>query len=331
MITKTTLQNASGLIESAHQPLLVCHVAPDGDAIGSLLGLGKALSQLGKQPTLACADGVPAQYRFLAGTELIVQEITTPFDLVITLDCSDLQRVGHFVQIPDLSARPLLNIDHHVTNLNFGDVDLAPAEASSTAEVVLELLEYMEVPIDEDLGTCLLTGIITDTRGLRTTNVTIEVVEAVLRLMKTGASISYVVQKTLDHHSTAAMRLWGMALAQLRLRDRIIWTCISQEMQHSAHYIGNGDAGLANFLIGAQEADVAAVFVELEDNHVDVGLRANPGFDVAQVALALGGGGHALAAGCTISGPLEAAQDRVLLLLKNSMKHQRQTNAARNP
>ncbi len=111
MIAKTTLQKANSLIQSTQYPLLVCHVAPDGDALGSLLGLSKALTQLGKQPLLACADPVPAHYRFLAGAELIDQEVTAPFDLVITLDCSDLQRVGHIAETPGFSDCSLLNID----------------------------------------------------------------------------------------------------------------------------------------------------------------------------------------------------------------------------
>ena len=331
MIAKTTLQKANSLIQSTQYPLLVCHVAPDGDALGSLLGLSKALTQLGRQPLLACADPVPAHYRFLVGAELIDQEVTAPFDLVITLDCSDLQRVGHIAETPGFSDCSLLNIDHHVTNLNFGQVNMAPAGASSTAEVVLDLLDYMQVSIDTDLATCLLTGILTDTRGLRTSNVSVKVVESVLRLTKTGASVPHIIQNTLDRRSTSAMRLWGMALAQLQVKDRIIWTSIPQEMRQSAHYMGNGDAGLANYLIGAQEADVAAVFVELDNSNVEVGFRADPGYDVAQVALELGGGGHTLAAGCTTEGPLEAAQNYVLHLLRESLKHQyRATDVGRN-
>jgi len=331
MIAKTTLQKASDLITSAYHPLLICHVAPDGDAIGSLLALGRVLSRLGKQPILACADPVPGQYHFLAGAGRVVREVHATFDLVITLDCSDLQRVGHFVQASGFFSRPLINIDHHVTNLGYGQVNLSPVEASSTAEVVLDLLKYMEIPIDKDLATCLLTGIVTDTRGLRTNNVTVKVVESVLQLMKTGVSLPYIVQNTLDRRSMAAMRLWGMALANLELDAHIIWTCISQEMRHSAHYRGNGDAGLASYLISAQRADVAAVFVELEDrDRVEVGLRANPGFDVAQVALELGGGGHELAAGCTVAGPLRTAMERVLPLLKKSVEWQRQSDARRN-
>jgi phosphoesterase RecJ-like protein len=331
MIPKTSLQKASDLIASSEHPLLICHVAPDGDAIGSLLGLGQALLQIGKRPLLACADPIPTQYHFLTGTEKVLRESDELFDLVITLDCSDLQRVGHFVQMPRFSVQPLLNIDHHVTNLNFGTVNIVSFEASSTAEIVLELLDYLQISVNTDLGISLLTGILTDTKGLRTSNVTVGVVEAVLRLMRTGASVPYIIHNTLDNRPTSAMKLWGLALAQLQLEDRVVWTSISQAMRETVRYTGNGDAGLANYLISAQDADAAVVFSELEDGHVEVSMRADPGFDVSQVALELGGGGHALASGCTIPSPLDAAQKQVLLLLKNSLERQRQINAGRNP
>jgi phosphoesterase RecJ-like protein len=111
-----------------------------------------------------------------------VQDVEAAFDLVIALDCSDLKRLGHFTDMPAFGSVPLLNIDHHVTNLNFGDVNLVDPRAASATEIVLRLLEYMAVPLDAELATCLLTGIVTDTRGFRTSNVTIQVMDAALRL-----------------------------------------------------------------------------------------------------------------------------------------------------
>jgi phosphoesterase RecJ-like protein len=215
---------------------------------------------------------------------------------------------------------PLLNIDHHMTNLNFGDVDLVDARASSTAEIVLRLLEYMAVPIDAELATCLLTGIVTDTRGFRTSNVTTQVMEATLRLMNAGASLPYITQRGLDRRSSAAILLWREALSSLQVKGRVAWATISLAMRQAANYVGNGDAGLVSFLVSADDADVAAVFVEREDGRVEVGFRAVPGYDVAQVALQFGGGGHALAAGCNLSGPLEEAQSRVLAALQDVVR-----------
>jgi phosphoesterase RecJ-like protein len=313
----TPLKQASQLIQSARRSLLICHVAPDGDAIGSLVGMGRALRQIGKKPTMACADPVPARFGYIPDAETVVQNTSDSFDLVISLDCSDLERLGHFTQMPAFERAPLLNIDHHLTNLNFGDVNLVDTRASSTAEVVLRLIEYMAIPLDAALATCLLTGIVADTRGFRTSNMTIQVMESALRLMKAGASLPYIMQYGLDRRPTAAILLWREALASLQIKDRVGWASITLAMRRSVGDAGNGDAGLASFLISAEDVDVAAVFVEREDGLVEVGLRAMPGFDVAQVALEMGGGGHALAAGFTAPGTPEEVQARVLPVLHN--------------
>ncbi len=320
-----TLKQASQLIRSAHRPLLICHIAPDGDAIGSLTGLGRALRHEGLEPIMACSDPVSARFNYIPYVGAIVQDVSASFDLVISLDCSDLKRLGHFPQMPTFRSVPLLNIDHHLTNLDFGDVNLVDPQASSTAEVVLRLLEYMALPLDAELATCLLTGIVADTRGLRTSNVTIQVMDAALRLMKAGASLPYITHHTLDRRPTTAIRLWGATLAQLHIEDRVIWTSIPLAMRRTAGYAGNGDAGLVSFLVSGDDADVAVVFVEREDGRIEVGLRAVPGFDVAQVALQLGGGGHAPAAGCNLPGPLEEAQARVLAALRADLARQRHT------
>ncbi len=324
----TTLKQASQLIRSAYSPLLICHIAPDGDAIGSLLGLGRALRYKGLEPIMACADPIPSLFNYIPGVEAVVQDTSDTFDLVISLDCSDPERLGHFTQMPAFGDTPLLNIDHHLTNLYFGAVNLVDPHASSAAEVVLRLLDYMDVPLDAELATCLLTGIVTDTRGFRTSNVTIQVMEAALRLMKAGASLTTITRRSLDRRSITAVRLWGAALAQLRVEGCVIWTSITSAMRRAVGYAGNGDAGLVSFLISANDTDAAVVFVEREDGRIEVGLRAVPGFDVGHVALVLGGGGHAPAAGCTLPGPIEEAQTRVLAVLQADLARQRQARDA---
>lgn len=322
-----TLSRASRLIQSAHHPLLICHVAPDGDAVGSLAGLARALRLTGHRPSSACSDPIPSRFDYIPGVEMIIQDVEGPSDLIVSLDCSDLRRIGHFTEMPGFDSWPLVNIDHHVTNTGFGDINLVDPRASSTAEIVLWLLEEMSVPIDAEVATCLLAGIATDTRGFRTSNVTPQVIEAALRLMETGASLPYVAQYGLDRRSTVAIRLWGAALSHVQLADGVIWISIPLAMRRRVGYPGNGDAGLSSFLIGADDAHVSVVFAEREDGHVDVGLRAKPGFDVARLALRFGGGGHALAAGFEIAGPLEEAQERVLTALQADLDRQRQSHA----
>jgi phosphoesterase RecJ-like protein len=328
---KSTLKQASQLIRRAQQPLLVCHVAPDGDALGSLTGLAHALRQLDQSAIAACPDAVPSRFHYIPNIEAVVQNVNASFDLVVALDCSDPGRLGDFPKLPHFDQHPLINIDHHVTNVGFGDVDLVDPDASSTAEVLLRLLEQLDISLDLTLATCLLVGIVTDTRGFRTNNVTPRVMEAALRLMEAGASLPHVTQHSLDCRPMVVMHLWAAALARLRSQDGVIWTSMPLEMRRGIGYQGDGDAGLVSFLLTAEEADASVVFVEQGDGRIEVGMRAAPGLDVAQIALRFGGGGHALAAGFSISGPLEAAEGRVLDALRVDLARQRARHAQRNP
>jgi phosphoesterase RecJ-like protein len=328
---KSTLNQASRLIRRAQQPLLVCHVAPDGDALGSLTGLAYALRQLDHSPIAACPDTIPARFDYIPNVGAVVQDFTDPFDLVVALDCSDLGRLGDFPRLPHFNQHPLINIDHHVTNVGFGDVDLVDPRASSTAEVLLRLLEHMDVSLDKTLATCLLVGMVTDTRGFRTNNVTPGVMETALRLMEAGASLPYITRHSLDCRPMVGMHLWGAALARVQSKDGVIWTSMPLEMRRGIGYHGDGDAGLVSFLLTAEEADASVVFVEQDDGRIEVGMRAAPGFDVARLALRFGGGGHALAAGFSTPGPLEAAEERVLDALQVDLARQRVSHAQRNP
>ncbi len=261
---------------------------------------------------LFCPDPIPSRYHFLPLATTFSTQVTAPFDLVVSLDCSDTDRLRDLPHHPDFHNVPLLNIDHHVTNTNFGSVNLVITNVSSTAEIVYQVLNALGMPLDTGMATSLLTGVVTDTRGFRTPNVTPAVIETALRLMQAGASLPAIIQHTLERRDVATIHLWRQALATVQLQDRLIWASISQDMRRQARYEESGDAGLVSFLISADEADVAVVFSEQENGNIEVGMRAKPDYDVSQVAFQLGGGGHKLAAGCTIPGPLTKVQRQVL-------------------
>lgn len=310
------------LIEKAERALIVTHISPDGDAIGSLLGLGWALRALGKHSVLACADPVPQPFHFLPGHQEIVREPEGTFDLVIGLDASDPQRLGSPWQQAEGLDAPKIVIDHHVTNLHFGDINWVDTTAAATAEMIYELVQALDVPMNVDIAQCLLCGVVTDTRGFRTSNTTPRSLAIATRLMEAGADLNLVTEQALNRKPLAVLRLWGMALPRMQMRGRILWSTVTRQMREETGVNDNGDGGLVNVLVSANEADVAVVFTEREDNRVEVGMRAKPGFDVSQVALSLGGGGHPQAAGCVIKGSLEEVQELVLSALEESLRRQ---------
>jgi len=318
------LDQSRDLLLTCTRPLLIAHVEPDGDAVGSLLGLGWALRALGKSPLLACPDRLPRRFAFLPGFHDVTDDPQGSFDLCVALDCSDPERMGQIALRPDLQDVPLLNIDHHRTNPAFGTINLVDADAASTTQVLYDLICHLGVPLDERIATCLLTGLVTDTRGFRTANVTLAVMRIVVALMEAGAPLTEIARRGLDQQPLSVLRVWGAALAQAEVVDGVVWTSLPLATQQAVGHNSSGSAGLSNTLISAEEAQVAVVFKERADGQVDVGLRAVPGFDVAGIAQALGGGGHALAAGCLVEGPLVEAQERVLSLVRTDLARQRE-------
>ncbi len=306
------------LLKPATRILLITHVAPDGDAIGALLGMGWLLSDRGKAVTLACADPVPERYGWLPGRREIVRQASGAYDLLIALDCSDERRMGS-VFGEHLRGLPLINIDHHVTNTCFGTVNWVDPASVSTTQMILELAEALEWTLDPNVATCLLTGLVTDTQSFRTSNVDATALRAALHLMEAGAPLREISARTLGQRSLASMRVWGEAIGRLHLDGDILWTEITREMLERWSVSGDGVTGLTNLLSSVREGRVVIVFSELDNGTVDVGLRSVPGWDVAQVALRLGGGGHPQAAGCTLEGDLEQVRTRVLAEVRSSL------------
>ena len=307
----TLLENVRELIQSARRILLVTHVAPDGDAIGSLLGLGLLLREQGKELTLACEDPVPDLYTWLPGSADIVRQASGSHDLIVSLDCSDERRMGSVFH-GGLAGIPLLNIDHHVTNTLFGTVNWVDPSSVATTQMLLYLADALGWSLSSPVADCLLNGMVTDTRSFRTYNVDAAAMRAVLRLMEEGAALNEIARKALDQRPLASVRLWGQAIDRLQTDGEIIWTEVTRAMRQRWGLGENGDSGLANFLSGVRESKAVVVFTERDNGTIDVGMRSVPGHDVARVAYRLGGGGHPQAAGCTLEGDLAAVKERVL-------------------
>jgi bifunctional oligoribonuclease and PAP phosphatase NrnA len=320
----SNLQPIKVALERAQRVLIVSHVMPDGDTIGSALGLAWALRSRGMEVRLACADPVPALLRFLPGAEAFADRGRSDEQVVVAVDCSDQGRMGHAFEHAILQDVPLINIDHHVTNTLYGTYNHV-SETAATAELVLEVIAFLGIPLDEraaglPIATCLLTGIITDTRCFRTHNTTPHALRAALKLIEVGASLTDVTDAIYNHLPLAMLRLWGPALAQVQQTGDIVWTEVTLAMLRAAELGPEASDGLVNYLSTFHEARVAMVLQEQEDGRVDVSLRSVPAVNVAVVARALGGGGHTQAAGAMLPGPLTAVRERVLAMLHTAVE-----------
>jgi phosphoesterase RecJ-like protein len=229
----------------------------------------------------------------LAGEVRRAPRANVAYDLVIAVDCGDESRMGNaYACLPD--PKPvLINIDHHVTNTRFG------AAAS------------------------LLTGIVTDTMGFRTTNVSAGTLRAAADLVEAGADIAAISLNALHQRPMAVAKIWSVGLGRMKLEDGLLWTSIPRGEYQKLGLDGNpSSAGLVNFLADMDEAVMGVVLTETNDGPVRVTMRARPPYNVAEVAGQFGGGGHALAAGCTLAGPLEQAEARLVAACREAISRQ---------
>jgi phosphoesterase RecJ-like protein len=302
-------QAFAGLIVNAQRVLVVSHIRPDGDAIGSLLGLGLSLQAAGKDVQMVSEDGVPASLRHLDPERQVRSRPEGAFDLICVVDCSDLERTGKTLR--DL-GQPHVNIDHHRTNLNFAQLNIVYDTAVATAEILFQLLLQLELPIPTPAAAALLTGLITDTIGFRTSNMTPTAMRMAAELMDRGLNLPELYQKALVNRSFEAVKLWANGLAKIEKEDRLVYTVLTLQDRQAAGYAGRDDADLINILSSIDGADVALILVEQPNKRVKVSWRAVPGVDVSQVALSFGGGGHAAASGAELMGDLSEVLPLVL-------------------
>ena len=297
-------------LEKSKNIVIASHVRPDGDAVGSLLGLGLALIDAGKSVQMVLADGVPGSYKHLEGSELIVKMPNVEYDTFITVDSADFKRVG---KIFEEFGQVDINIDHHKTNEKYGKLNLIEADEVATAAVLARHLPEWGYKITEPIAAALLTGIITDTLGFRTSNTNPSALRLCADLMETGVNMPDLYMRSLIKKSFVAAKYWGVGLSNMEHKNGIVWAALTLEDRKRIGYGGNDDADLINMISAIEGNKVGMIFVAQSDNHVKISWRAlETGIDVSQVAKHFNGGGHAAAAGADIPGTLEELQPLVL-------------------
>ncbi len=315
-------QEIRSLLHAASQPLILAHIRPDGDAIASVLGLGLALQNAGKKVQMVLVDAVPAEFKFLPGSELIHTQAEAGYDLAIAVDCSDQQRIGE--AFADLKFD--FNIDHHITNDQFACQNLVLPEQPATAAVLAQYLPEWGFPITPEIANVLLTGILTDTIGFRISNVSAGTLRLAANLIDNGANLTDLYEKALVSQSYSASQLWGFALSRLEKKGRLAWTSITLEDRKKAGYAGRDDADLTNVLSAIEEIDASILFNEQINCKIKVSWRSKPNIDVSKIAQRFGGGGHPPAAGAEINGSLEEVQNMVIEFTDSVLKKSKGEN-----
>ena len=308
------------LLHSAQKILIFSHIRPDGDAIGALIGLGLALQDAGKDVQMVLKDGVPSGFRHLRGSEQIMSAPSGEADLVVVVDVSDLSRIGEGFNV----TQPDIQVDHHITNLNFAKINLVVPDAVATSSILAESIPLWDLTISVPVAEALVTGIITDSIGFRTSNMTPETLRITADLMEKGVNLPELYERALAQRSFEAARYWGKGLNSLQRDGRLIWATLSRADRRSVGYNGNDDADLTNILSSVIQGDIAVLFIEQNDHYVKVSWRSRPGWDVSKIALQFGGGGHPAAAGADINGTMDEVQKQVLEATKKALAEKNQ-------
>ncbi len=311
-------------VERAGRVLITSHVVPDGDAVGSVLGMKLALEHLGKEVRVALSDGVPPSLRFLPGSMGVnTGECGSPwqFDLALVLDCGALDRVGKCVEA--VRACPTtINIDHHATNTQFATINWVDTGAAATCQMVAELVRALGVAYDPDMATCLFTGVSTDTGSFRYSNTTASTFRIAAQLAEAGAEPWEIAQSVYDSKPYSALAALGEAILGMEFScGRLIAIMSIRAADMERHGISEGDTeGFIGYARSIEGVEIAAAFREVGQGLIRVGLRSKERADVARVAGEFGGGGHVRASGCSIQGTIEEARMKLMPRLEQALR-----------
>jgi len=307
-------------IRQGNRFLLTSHVNPDGDAIGSELGLARLLRGLGKGAVVWNRDPTPALYRPLPGSERIHVGEEPPagfpdmFDAVIVLECPSPDRTGLEKQ---LAERPVINIDHHLGNQCYGVINWVDSAAPAVGEMVYRLAQGLKVSLEPEVASCLYLTLVTDTGGFRFSNATAAAFEAAATLVREGAHPEQVSQWLYESQPLAVVRLLGEMLQTLQTHEagRVATGRLTREMFARVGASPGDSEGLIDHLRSIAGVDAVALIRELEDGSHKVSLRSRGEVDVEKIARHHGGGGHRNAAGFTLKGDGEEIRGQVAAAL----------------
>lgn len=314
------LEEAKAFIMEKDRFLVVSHVSPDGDAIGSTLAVGLMLKQLGKRYVMVNEGAVPSKFQMLADSSRILsftaeeaKGVKPEFDAVISVDCADYERIGRVREWfpPEVQ---ILNIDHHPTNDSFGAANIVRPSAAATAEVLYDIAVKLDISWDKSIADCIYTGLLTDTGGFRYSNTTPQVLNIASEMLQYGVEGNELADQLLEKLTFSHVMVLQKALATLAFTPdkRIAWMSVTlQDIAESG--ADNGDLeGLVNYPRNIEGVEVGLLFKESGEMKVKASFRSAGLVNVAAVAKIFGGGGHVRAAGCTINGTLAQAVEQVL-------------------
>ena len=317
-----TFEQIGEVLRSRHSFVLLSHVRPDGDAIGSQLALGFALMAMGKSVRLINEDGLPENLAFLAGSERIEFPPAKPLDVevAIALDTATKPRLGDAALHAASKAEIWLNIDHHVSNPEYGDLNLIDSTSPATGQILYDLITRLDLPLPAESRDAIYVAVSTDTGSFQYPSTTAHTYEMAADLIRRGLDVGTINSQTYDENPYRRLELMRALLNTLeRTPDGLVahWTMLDQTRVDLALRPEDSE-GLIDVIRAIRGVQVAVFFEELPDGKIRVSMRSKDRrYDVCQIATEFGGGGHALAAGIRMPGPIDDAKALVLKAIQS--------------
>lgn len=316
------MKRAIDAIQNSQRIAIASHIAPDGDNVGAVLACAAFLDGLGKSVSVIKTDDIPEYLQFLPGLNRYEHpyDVTTPYDLFIALDCADRKRLGVAEEF-FLSARNTLQLDHHKTNPGYAKINLIEPEASSTCEVLYELITEMERPVTAEMATVLYAGIGMDTGRFLYSNTSKRTLEIVENLIETGFDRNSVNQKLWQSKTLSAAKLYMKALSRVKFfeNNTVAGACVTLQMAKECGTGVEDTEDIVHFIRDIEGVRVAYLIKEKKDCVYKVSLRSKNDVDVSKIAQCFGGGGHARASGLTFHGEREELESRLLAEIRKSL------------
>ena len=318
-----TLDNILEEIKKAETILVLAHENPDGDAIGSCLAMKSALKQLGKNADVIIRE-FPRVFDFLPGREDVKTDSDIKeYDLVISLDCADFKRLvgNEYFE----KAKQTIVIDHHGSNKMYGDINFVNPVAPACCQILIGMFQYFGLDIDKELGTCILTGIITDTGGFRHSGITPETFEFTAELLQKGINVSNIYKRVLQTKTKANFEIMKRVMDRMEFFEdgKVSFTYITNKDLDDVNALPGDHEGLVEIGRDVEGVEVSIFVRQREDNEnaFKISMRSNDYVNVSDVCLMFGGGGHEKAAGASILGDLDSVKQKVLNEVKKVLKY----------
>ena len=317
-----TLDEIKEEIIRAGKIVILTHESPDGDAVASSLSVKLAIAKLGKKADIIIPE-FPKDFEFLPKAEEIKKESDIEnYDLAISVDCTDLKRLVGAKRYFE-TAKRTIQIDHHSVNAMYADVNYVDPVSPACCQVLIGIFEYFGIEIDKELGTCILTGIITDTGGFQYSGVSPDTFEFAGQILRKGVNISKICQRVLRNKTKANCELTKLLYDRMEFYEdgKISISYITVEDLKNVNASMGDDEGLVEIERDIDGVEVGILLKEKEGtNGYKVSMRSKEELNVAEICLLLSGGGHKRAAGCFVSGTLEEAKAKILKTVKQQLK-----------